>query len=43
MTLVLLTVVQYVCVVYVVPEIKVYQPSNKDTFCLGVQIGKLVV
>ncbi|XP_065910990.1 protein mono-ADP-ribosyltransferase PARP6-like [Dysidea avara] len=26
----------------VVPEIKVYQPSNKDTFCLGVQIGKIL-
>jgi len=32
-----------VCIiVYIVPEIKVYQPSNKDSFCLGVQIGKLV-
>ena len=28
---------------YIVPEIKVYQPSNKDAFCLGVQIGKLVL
>jgi len=38
-----LTVCQYVCIVYIVPEIKVYQPSNKDAFCLGVQIGKLVL
>ena len=25
-----------------VPEIKVYQPSNRDNFCLGVQIKKIV-
>lgn len=33
----------YKCTYHVVPEIKVYQPSNKDAFCLGVQIRKLVM
>ena len=36
-----------VCVINIVcaaePEIKVYQPSNKDNFCLGIQIRQLVL